>query len=262
MPNLPIIAWPRHTYESYEDLRRLVTLAALPTCYVDEIDPASTNVYIIPIQNSDMDAVGDKWKGATARIIRWLFEWFHYPDIPGVGETWCSDPWWSGQIGARYVPLGSDKRLRVTREKVAPEYDCAYLAYMIPRREQVRHDLLERGVSLSPTSAWGNERDAILNRSRAYLQVHQHPDMPRLTPTIAPLRVVVAAAYSLPYITEAVESRGILHHAIMTCAYPFLAQFVRNWTKEPSTQLIDIGASLHGMLCRDHTFEDEIFRAL
>lgn len=262
MTNLPIIAWPRHTYESYEDLRRLVTLADFPTCYVDEIDPGTQNTYIIPIQNSDMDAVGDKWRGASARIIRWLFEWFHYPDVPGVSETWCSDPWWSEQINARYVPLGSDKRLRETREKAAPEYDCAYLGYMIPRREQIRHELLEKGVSLSPTSAWGSERDHILNRSRAYLQVHQHPNAGYPTPTIAPLRVVVAAAYSLPYITEAVEARGILYHTIMTCAYPFLAQFVRNWTKEPSTQLADLGASLHGVLCRDHKFDQEVLNSL
>lgn len=256
MVNRPIIAWPRHHYESYEDLRRLVTLAELPTCYVDEVDPASNNTYIVPIQNSDLDAV--RWAGAKARIIRWLFEWFVYPDVPGISETWCSDPWWSERIGARYVPLGSDKRLRETTTKTAPVYDVAYMGYMIPRREQIRHELVQAGLKVSATSAWGKERDTVLNSSSVYLQVHQRPE----APTIAPLRVVVAAAYKLPYITETVEARGILYHSIMTCSYPLLTPFVRMWTRKPSNQLTDLGAGLHALLCRDHPFEQTILNNL
>lgn len=261
MPNLPIIAYPRHVYESYHDLRRLVELAAFPVCFVDEIDPAAAGkVYILPIQNSEVDAAGKHWHNAKARIIRWLFEWERYPDVPGIEETWCSDPWWSEQINARYVPLGSDKRLRDTNpgKGAEIEYDAAYMGYMIPRREQIWHELQVAGVKLSPVSAWGDTRDKVLNSSRVYLQVHQRPE----ARTIAPLRVVVAAAYRLPYITETVESRGILYHNLMTCAYSFIPQFVRNWTKEPSTQLADLGHSLHRTLCYDHPFDQTVLNSL
>jgi hypothetical protein len=261
MSNLPIIAYPRHVYESYHDLRRLVELAQFPVCYVDEIDPgASGAVYILPIQNSEVDAAGAHWRGAKARIIRWLFEWFEYPDVPGVEETWCSDPWWSEKINARYVPLGSDKRLRDTNpgKNAQIAYDAAYMGYFIGRREKIWNELNTLGVTLSPKSAWGTERDAILNASRVYLQVHQRPE----ARTIAPLRVVVAAAYRLPYITETVESRGILYHNLMTCAYSFIPQFVRNWTKEPSTQLADMGLGLYQTLCVHHPFDQTVLNSL
>lgn len=256
MPD-PIFVRTRHLYDSYSDLFRLVELSGFPTCYVDEIDASDpARCYILPTRNGESQA---GWPGAQARIIHFNLEWDAYPPLDGVAESWAADKWFAESIGARYVPIGSHPGLRLTDNQPAtPLYDVAYLGYMIPRREQISTDLRLQGVKASPIHAWGDERDAVLNASRAYLHVHQHADKPG----VPPLRMVVAAAYSLPVITETCADAGIFT-SIYSLKYGEIAENVAYWMNNANGKVFaDTGARFHEQLCHDLTFRKSIEAAL
>jgi hypothetical protein len=255
----PTFALTRHFYESYRDFYRLIELSGYPTCYVDEIqadDP--TRCYIFMMQCGETE---QGWPGAKARIIQWMLEWFDYSTIPGVAERWSGDQWHADRVGARYVPVGSDVRLADGPDaKFAHEYDVALLAYMIPRRTDILSGLAQRGVKVSPTSAWGNDRHLILKRSTTYLHVHQWDDKP----AIPALRMVVAAAYSLPVICETPAQRGIFDFGhMLTSDHAHIAEFVYMWSvKERGAFLQSFGDGLHRLLCHDLTFRRSVEVAL
>lgn len=255
----PTFVLTRHYYESYRDLYRLVELAGFPTCFVDEIDPASDQTYILTVRNGEIPEAG--WPGARARIIDLQLEWFtDYPPIPGVAETWSADAWHAEQIGAKYTPLGSDARLKAGEDTASDEYDVAYLGYIVNRRNDVLTDLKARGVRLSPTSAWGDDRHRVLTHSTAYLHIHQWDDKP----AVPALRMVVAAAYSLPVICELPANRGIFNYGfLLTSDHAHLAEFAQMWAvKERGPFLEAFGTSLHSLLCHQFTFRKSVEAAL
>jgi hypothetical protein len=260
-PNMtdPVFVKTRHEYASYRDIWELVDLAGIPTCYVDEIDAASDRTYILIVRNGEWPEGG--WPNARARIIHWHME-FHvqYDPLPGVG-LWSPDAWHAERIGGRYVPVGSDARLKHGPDtRFAHGYDVAYLGYLIPRRTDILSGLAQRGVRVSPTSAWGDERHAILTHATAYLHVHQEGS----APAVPALRMVVAAAYSLPVIMETPARRGIFQYGhMLTSDHAHLAEFAEMWavrSKGPFLQ--GFGDSLHRHLCHDLTFRRSVEAAL
>lgn len=251
-------ALTRHNYESYRDLHRLIELAGYPTCYVDEIDADDpARAYIFLMQSGETE---NGWPGAKARIIHWMLEWFDYPPIPGVAERWSADAWHAERTGARYVPVGGDARLKDGPDTRHAEYDVAYLAYMIPRRSDVLSGLAQRGVRVSPTSAWGDDRHKVLTHSTTYLHVHQWDDKP----AVPALRMIVAAAYSLPVISETPAKRGIFQYGhMLTSDHAHLAEFAEMWAVRSKGRFLEsFGASLHCLLCRDLTFSRSVESAL
>lgn len=253
MPD-PIFVKTRHEYTSYTDLWRLVELAGFPTCYSDELDPASDNTYIIVVRNGENET---GWPGARARIIHYHLEpHVAYGPWPGVAETWAGDQWHAEAIGARYAPMGSDARLKAGPDTRHAEYDVAFLAYLIPRRTDVLSGLAQRGVRVSPTSAWGDERHKVLTHSTAYLHVHQVED----APAIPTLRMVVAAAYSLPVICEMPARFGIFNYGyLLTSDHAHLAEFAYLWAvKERGPFLQAFGGGLHQLLCHDLPFRKSV----
>lgn len=257
-----VFARPRHLYDSYQDLYRLIELSGFDMAYFDEIDAASDNTYICTVVNGENQ---QGWESPRARIILWDLEWRldgEYPRIPGVAEVWCSDKWYAGHVGARYVPMGSHPELKPFDLDHVPdvEYHAAYLGYMIPRRTQIWTDLKARGLRLSPTGAWGADRHRVLMGSACYLHVHQRDDAPGMPP----LRLVVAAAYSLPFISETIRDPGIFGQTyFMQSAYAHLADFVRMWTCDSDrNRLNDYGRALHDLLCRDLTFRRSVEKAV
>jgi hypothetical protein len=250
-------ALARHEYGSYADLRALIALSGYATCYIDEIDPTSDNAYIIPVRNGELPEAG--YPDARARLIHWCFEWDQYPPLPGIAETWYPDVWAAGQYGGRYVPIGGDARLN-TMQVVgdAPLYDAAFLAYMTGNRPEVRKAMMDKGISVSPTSAWGEERHKVLTRSKLYTTIHQFPDKP----TMPVLRLVVAAAYRLPFITQAVHDVGVYKWGIMQSDLAHFADFVALWANDTSPTLSNYGHSLYAHLCEDFTFRQSVECAL
>lgn len=253
-----LFARPRHDYASYQDLYRLIDLSGFPSVYIDEIDTASDNTYILTILNGEVPA--DGYPASRAKLV--LFDLEYHLDgihLPGV-EVWAADKWYAEQIGAKYVPMGSHAGLadNVAFPEPSSCYDVAFIGYIngIHRREVIRQQLIERGVRVSPTGAWGEARHRVLANSRAYLHVHQHDHVP----TIAPLRMVVAAAYSLPVISETVADAGMFAHLMFRFDYTALVQGVA--TTIDFATLADAGSNLYYILCDKLTFRKSIEAAL
>lgn len=255
-----IFARPRHDYASYADLYRLIELSGFPLCFIDEIDPASDNAYVITILNGEVPA--DGYPDARARIALWDLE-YHLdgvPALPGV-EYWAADKWYAERIGARYVPMGSHPGLCPERTPKQNVYDVAFIGYFdgVPRRQVIRKQLAAAGLHLSPLLAWGDERHAILRNSAAYLHVHQLEN----APAIPPLRMVVAAAYALPVITEACSDAGMFKRHILQADYGYLARATVVWTRQDwEKELLPRGMSLHQKLCVERTFRKSVEQAL
>jgi hypothetical protein len=265
MPDI-VFARTRHDYGSYADFWKLVELSGFPTCYVDEVDASdASKCYIATPLNGEWQ---QGWPGARATIIHWDLEWRtpeDYPDIPGVADTWCSDAWYANRINARYVMMGSHPSLaRGTPPEpvtiygndsilgsVLPtdEYDVAFLAYMTYRRQYLWDRL---PVQKSPTSAWGDARHYILTHTKAYLHIHQLDDVR----TLPPLRLVVAAAYKLPFITETVDAPGVFADCILQEPYGSMAANIR--ARLTRADLADFGEALYEKLCVAWTFRQRV----
>ena len=258
-----IFALPRYDYRSYTDLYTLIDLSDFETTLVDQMDPDSDNTYIIPVLNGEVTG----WEGARAKIVVLDLEWRREPNapIPGVTEFWTADRWHAQVCQCRYVPLGSHPNLRQAGQAAGECYDTAFIGYVvgIQRREQVRQQMIEQGVKVSPHGAWDDERHRVLSNSKSYLHVHQLAH----APGVPPLRMVVAAAYHLPVISEKVADAGIFADCLLQADYGTLAHTVAAWTRadgdpERAKVLADTGERLHDLLCHRLTFRKSIEAAL
>jgi hypothetical protein len=252
-----IFARTRHEYQSYTDYWRLVELSGYKTCYVDEIDTQSDNTYIV---TPDNDEVRRGFPNAKARIIWYDLEWHDAPQAPieGVSEVWHMDAWCASKMGARYVPMGSHVGLKddapVTNDAW---YDVAYLGYMVGRRAAIGAEMKELGLTVSPSSAWGQERHNVLSKSLMYIHVHQLEAIQG----VPALRLVVAAAYSKFVLMESVPQISALNECVWQTDYRFIAGTARDILKD-WYWMPDVGEKLHQYLCHDFTFRHSIEAAL
>lgn len=267
--------WQDEGYQPYEDYFRLVELSGYPIIYVDELDPNSDCTYIVTPLNGEWQA---GWHRPRARIIHyeleWRTDWRADADAPpGVAEVWTIDAHYAQQIGAKYVPIGShpdlagywdvnalDNDREVWRQPSCggPRlWDVALLAYMVPRRERIAQELLQRGVTIF-YGAWGAERHLALCRSRAILHVHQHGHIKG----VACLRWALAAAYRLPVITEELWDGGIFRDRVhmLVGSYHNLANYASVWTR--NGMLDGMAEALHQLLCHERTFRRNVEAAL
>lgn len=253
----PIFVHTRHVYESYADLWRLVGLSGFPTCYSDEVDTASDNVYIIPVRNGETES----YPVDRARTIHHNLEWCEYPANAGIREVWHMDAGIAAAHGNKYVPVGGHQGLRMTITD-APAIDAVYLGYMTHRRQSVYEELIRRGVGVTPTSLWGHDRERVLAGGRVYLNVHQNEIV--AWQGVPGLRMIIAAAYSLPVISEQVKDSGIFGQStFLQSDYAHVAEFAALHLNDKSNaHLRDYGYSLHSLLCNEHTFRRVIERSL
>jgi hypothetical protein len=256
-----IFARPRHNYDSYTDLYRLIELAGYPLIFADEIQPDSDNCYIVTIYNGETQG---GWAGAKARIVLYDLEWHMdgLPAIPGVAEIWSPDKWVADKLGWRYVPLGSDARLNpepdINYSDCPKHYDVALLSYMgPPRRQQVAHGLQQRGVSFAP-NGWGLERHAALQASRVMAHIHQLEGVY----AVAAQRFCLAAAYHLPLVTETLAGPGIFAGKVLMTDAAHYPEFTAMWLAGDGNRLADLGRELHYLLCVEHTFRKCVEAAL
>lgn len=248
-----IFARPRWDYASYQDFYRLIELSGYPFIFFDEIDPSTDNTYIMTILNGEN--MGG-WVNPRAHIILWDVEWRldNPANIPGVARVWASDKWYAGKIGAQYVPFGSHPDLAspARARNGRYDYDAAILAYAgPPRRSTAYHSLEERGLRVSG-NGWGEERESILQHSRAMVHVHQLEGVN----TVAPQRFALCAAWKLPLITETLFNPGIFRyrHLIMS-DYANLADIADAWIRRNDPKMLEeFGASLHHLLCCEYPF--------
>lgn len=265
-----IFARPRHEYGSYSDLWRLVELSNFPLIFMDEIDPSSDNCYIFSTPDTHwIDGTYHRgWPGAKARIICLNLEWYtdiDYHAIPGLAETWSADKWFAETYHQRYVPMGGHAGLRPDEPaEDGAVYDVAWLAYESYRRMHARAQLTAYSLSIAP-NGWGSERHKILSHARCMVHVHQlhtNNDDPIGTPiaTVCPLRWVLAAAYSLPMVTETLADCGIFSSSYRLMAdMDYLPQFLGAWLEPVNANLLrDFGHALNRLLTVDYTFRKGI----
>lgn len=244
-----VFARPRHDYMSYTDLWTLISLSGFPLIYIDEIDPQDDeHIYIYSTPD-----VAHEWRGARAKIIFWLLEWYgDYWQRPGVSETWVSNRTFAEKVGARFVPMGSHPDLG-NGNRLDPVYDIAHMSYAdIHRRRLLINQLQDMGLQIAP-NGWGETRDNVLRHSKVMLHIHQHNDYP----AIAPLRASLAAAYKLPLIAENGWSIEPYDAATMGKYDHLPAVIVRALH---DSGLTDAGARLHEKLCHELQF-DKVVRA-
>lgn len=260
MPDI-IFARPRHEYESYRDFWRLVELSGFPIVHMDEIDAESENVYIFSTPATHWHDGTERrgWDSPRARIICYLIEWYadvDYSVIPGV-EIWTPDAWWSKQKGLRYVPMGGHGGLRLddNGRTWAKKYDVATLFAPSYRRYAAIGQLTANAVTIAP-NGWGQERHEILSQSRCMVSVHQNDGLL----TVAPQRWALAAAYSLPMITETLADPGVFtaNYRLMS-DLQHIGEFARTWLAPENARMVeDYGRSLHQFLCEHYTFRKGI----
>jgi hypothetical protein len=264
----PIFAKTRYRYDSYTDFWKLVELSGYRTCYVDEIDLAQDEVYIVsPVNGEFRPHVQHRRKILTgpqlAKIIWWNLE---RPDsaaalrLPLDGKVradndeilayadhvWVSDRWMA-ELDPRstYVLLGSHEGLYDGSAVVGMPYDVAHLGYVNPRRQAILQGLASLKVS---PNGWSLERDAILRGSRMMLNIHQTP-----APILEPLRVALAAAYKLPYVTEFTKDAYPLVPD-ETCLMAPYASLVSLVYHAMEFDIRKIGTALHKRLVIDDNF--------
>lgn len=255
----PIFVRPRHDYEPYTDLYKLVELSGYELTFFDRMDTSDpSKCYIFSPANGE---IGQGWHGAKARIIQLQLEWELEPSQPiaGVSEKWTADAWHSQRIGARFVPLGSHPELNLRpSDSPTKEHDVSFLAAPNGRRYSVWGDITDRGLSIAP-NGWGEARHSALSKSRCMVIVHQWEAFK----CIAPLRWALAAAYKLPIISESVWCRDPFGHGhFMTCDFDRLGKFTELHIRDRYNNLEDYGLSLYEKLCHQMTFRKSIEAAL
>lgn len=245
-------------YGSYRDFFRLVELSGYPVIPLSQLDPHSDNCYIVTPLNDEWLS---GWVNPKARIIHYELEWrwdwrAHVDTPPGVAEVWAGDKWFAESIGACYVPIGSHPGLNEQHEIkwIKHEYDVALMMYRDPaRRTSKIHELRQMGLSIAPDS-WGRQRSDTLKKSRCMLAIHQLDNMP----SIAPLRMCIAAAHRLTVISEEVNDAGIFAGLLYQSKYATLAQYAKLIIRDPYNSLQQVGESLHQLLCVDMPFRRSI----
>lgn len=255
----PVFVRPRHNYEPYTDLYKLVELSGYDLIHFDEMDTSDpTQTYIFSPANGE---IGQGWHGSRARIIQLQLEWELEPSqpIPGVSEKWTADAWHAQHIGARFVPIGSHPELNLRpSDSPTKEYDVAFLAAPNGRRYSVWGDIADRGLSVAP-NGWGDVRHSSLSKSRCMVVVHQWDEFK----CIAPLRWAIAAAYKLPLISETLYCRDPFGHGhFMMCDHDRLGKFTELHIRDRFNNLEDYGLALHEKLCHQMTFRKSIEAAL
>lgn len=256
-----------HTYDGYRDFFRLAELSGYRTCFINEVNPDSDNVYIITPLNGEWT---HGWPGEVrAQIILWDLEWrlkesdYAWPESalttpPGVRRVWASDQWYAERIGAEYVPLGSHPGLvgdaALTTGHV---WDVAPMAYRTGRRSAALGVMEQHGLSIAP-NAWGGERDAHLKAASAVVHIHQHDRVA----TVAPLRFAIAAAWHKPLISEDVHHGGVFGSTVLWADFPDLADYTAVMVRRFGHLLQHKADELHDLLCVSNSFKSFVEAAL
>lgn len=250
-----IFVQTRHYYSSYQDYFKLAELSGFPIIYDDQMDLDNpSHCYIITWFTAQVD----RFAGSKARVICWNLEWADVPQFDSI-EYWSPDAWYALQHGWRYVPVGSDLRLKISDDSAecGEMFDIALMMYRDPnRRRAALVSLHEARLTIAP-NAWDMERDYYLRQSRCMVHVHQLDHVA----AVSPLRFALAAAYTLPVITEELSNPGIFSSVVIETGFEALADVVRDWlTPSRRLALKYYGSRLRTLLCLDYTFKDAVNR--
>lgn len=240
-----VFVHPTHSYDSYTDFRKLVSVSGFETCNQDQMDINRKVTYICSPLNGDVHAALDarpKDK-RTCKVIWWFLE---RPGANGgakfletirshlnkVDEIWISDrAMWrtvSSNPCVHFVPTGGDEALG-SREIRPKTFDVCHMSYVYGRREKIWVPL-QRHLRVGP-NGWGDARHDVLLRSHFLVNTHQDDDQ-----FGEPLRFALGAAYGLPMLTETCSDAFPYEDGIDFLSAPFtnLVDLVEKACKEPN----------------------------
>ena len=259
----PVFVFPDKDYQSYTDVRRLVELSGFDAVREHECvyNRDERYIFLSPEQPSSLPSLD-----IQSHLTWWSLEYGgeYEPNLSDWrGDVWASDPAWAAAHDARLVVMGSHPDLAPSINDVAlnaERYDYLMLAYMTARRAAIGQRLSDLTHPSVAYPGYGLERDEQLFNSRLMLHVHQRDD----TAAIAPQRIALCAAYSLPLVAERVPDASVYADYVRFEDYDMLPAAVRD---ELSGALADPlrtsrGRRLHEWLCREHTFERAVREAL
>ena len=206
-------AQPRHKYDSYQDMYKLIELSGFEMIYSDEVDISKEGVYIFPVMNGDVEAhlrnEVNSGKVRYAHLILWNIE-RPSGSAGSVGnyakrhrdliydrlfdEVWVSDKRLAEETQLRFVVLGSDENLGQPSDE--KRYDFTHMSYEIPRRTNIYKHFNQDNIGYN---CWPPERDEVLKLSKFALNIHQD-----IHPFQEPLRLSLFAAYALPVVSETI----------------------------------------------------------
>lgn len=266
-----VFAKTRYQYDSYQDFWRLVELSGFPTCYLDEIELSSENVYIFTPHNGEFPALvagwGLRYPNRRCKIIWWLLE---RPDggpkplAESVNEVaslfdgmLASDRWVAGlHPGFTHAVLGGHAGLVCGQEPLPIVYDYAHISYAWGRREALYNGMKSLGLRVAP-NAFGAERARILAQTRLVVNAQQYP-----AGVIAPFRFAIAAASRLPVISEEVHD-SYPHDSsdLVQAPYAQLAMATKQLLGEPN-RMAELAGRLYLRLCVEWTFRRGVEEAV
>lgn len=269
-----VFARTSYFYQSYVDFWRLVELAGFPVCEVKDIDLERDAVYIFTPANGELRPhVRHRrsllQKPQQAKIVWWDLErmdsgnW-ELGTIQGnecvtrmtdeileyVDHIWVSDRYFASlDLRMTFVPMGSDARLALGAPDPMKVYDVCALTYNNHRRDLI-YGQMQQKWKMAPNSAWGDERDRILRRSKCMVYVHQTP-----MPIGAPLRMALAAAYRLPVISETLADQYPHKdgHDVVLASHGEILPKTQAWLND--SRLASVGENLYQKLCIQMPFK-------
>ena len=201
----------RHVYDSYVDMRTLVSLAGFETIYVDEVDTSQDGVFIFITMNGEVEPhINNQFsKPRNAHLILWNIE-RPSGSAGSVGqyarrqrdliynrifdEVWVSDRRMADETQLRFVILGSHPELGQPSDD--KKFAFCHMSYEVPRRTNIYKYFTPESIG---PNCWPPERDEILRQSKFALNIHQD-----IHPFQEPLRLSLFAAYGLPIISETI----------------------------------------------------------
>lgn len=271
-----VFAKTRYLYQSYVDLWQLVELSGFPTCYVDEIDLEDEGLFIISPVNGELRPHVTHRRSILKgpQRAKLVFLNLERPDsglwrLEDIGNgasneldeimkyvdfVWSMDRWYAS-LDRRmiHVTMGSHPGMMLgPMIPSTANYDLCHMSYAVGRRDEI-YGKLKRNFRLAP-NGWGAERHALLQGSRAMVNVHQTP-----APLAEPLRIAVAAAYAKPLLSETIQDPYPLvpGEHFLQASHADLNERIIQWMADENT-LSRIGANLYTLLCFEHTFEKGI----
>ncbi len=276
MTKEPVFARTRHFYQSYSDFWTLVEASGFRTCYVDEIDFDRDETFITTPVNGEHRPHLENCRKRLTGPRKATVVWWNLERPEGVGASlvesirrqneiifefvdavWTSDRFMAeaakGQ-NAYFCRMGSHAALAEGSSRGKEfKYDVAHMSYRSPRRDHI-YARLSR-LRMAPTG-WGSERSQTLDASRAMLNVHQTE-----APISEPLRIVVAAAFRLPYLTESSADPYPLKsgETCLEASYPDLPAALSTWLRR---NLSELGENLHRELVEKWSFRAGVDEAM
>lgn len=277
-----IFAKTRYSYDSYIDFWRVVRFSGFQECYVDQIDLSADKVFITTPVNGEIGPHVKHRRSILkgpqkAKIVWWNIE---RPDAPGsslfsnvvdnalktFNSVWVADKYFqSYDKRMKLVNINSHYRLNPGHTVYYPKrFDFVHMGYVCHRRRDIFNKLKSIGITCADPDkgsiGWGPDREKAIAQSKIMLNVHQTP-----APISEPIRMMVAAAFRIPFITETLQDVYPLKPGVhfAHASYEEIVNAVSSIVRGSGLKrLKDIGDNLHKELCIDRPFEKPVIEAV